>query len=74
MPTLKNPPKIVTASMSNHYVPPRLQIGIGALKKSKSTEKNITDGGNNPESKVSVHMLNSVGLECGDDGKLILEN
>lgn len=74
MPTLKNPPKIVTASMSNHYVPPRLQIGIGALKKSKSTEKNIADGGNNPESKVSVHMLNSVGLECGDDGKLILEN
>lgn len=73
MPTLNHPPKIVTASMSNHYVPPRLQIGIGSLKKFKSSDKNLADSNTNPENKISVHMLNSVGLECGDDGTLLLE-
>lgn len=74
MPSSNHPPKIVTTSMSNHYAPPRLQIGIGALKKAKSNDKNLAGGSNNPDSKVSVHMMTSVGLECGDDGKLILED
>ena len=77
VPVMKNPPTIVTASMSNHYVPPTLQIGIDSQKKTfskfKSTDKIFADSSNDPDNKVSVHMLNSVGLECGDDGKLRVE-
>lgn len=78
MPMISNPPTIVTASMSNHYVPPRLQIGIGSLKinafaRTKSNDKNLAGDSNGHKNKVSVHMLNSVGLECGDDGMLRLD-
>lgn len=78
IPVLTNPPIIVTASMSNHYVPPRLQMGITSQKnhpfsKSKTNDRNSAGSSNVPKNKVSVHMLNSVGLECGDDGTLRLE-
>lgn len=78
MPMISNPPAIVTASMSNHYVPPRLQIGIGSINnnsfaRSKSNDKNFAGNSNGHKNKVSVHMLNSVGLECGDDGMLRLD-
>eukprot|EP00537_Pseudo-nitzschia_pungens_P009923 CAMPEP_0172385824 /NCGR_PEP_ID=MMETSP1061-20121228/3436_1 /TAXON_ID=37318 /ORGANISM="Pseudo-nitzschia pungens, Strain cf. pungens" /LENGTH=1005 /DNA_ID=CAMNT_0013114977 /DNA_START=433 /DNA_END=3450 /DNA_ORIENTATION=+ len=72
-------PIIVTASISNHYIPPRLISGTGFVKHTGSTRnsKNYDPnlGGNGPSTKkkVSVHMLNSVGLECSDDGVLRLE-
>ena len=77
MPMISNPPTIVTASMSNHYVPPKLQIRIGlinnnAFARSKSSDKNFAGNSNGHKNKVPVHMLNSVGLECGDDGMLRL--
>lgn len=78
MSMISNPPTIVTASMSNHYVPPRLQIGIASIKnnafgRSKSNDKSFLGNSNGHKNKVSVHMLNSVGLECGDDGMLRLD-
>jgi SHAQKYF class myb-like DNA-binding protein len=79
VPIVTHPPTIVTATMSNHYVPPRLQMGMGSLKnnastRTKSNDKNFAGSSNGPKTKVSVHMLNSVGLECGDDGMLRLEH
>jgi len=73
-----HPPIIVTASMSNHYFPPRLQIGTGSLNnnaftRTESNDKKFAGCSNGHKNKVSVNMLNSVGLECGDDGMLLLE-
>ena len=70
-PSINEPPTIVTASMNSHYVPPRLLFGIGSSRGDAFPKNNSCDKG--AKNRVSVHMLNSVGLECGDDGKLILE-
>mmetsp|Transcript_16493 Transcript_16493/g.33925 ORF Transcript_16493/g.33925 Transcript_16493/m.33925 type:complete len:953 (-) Transcript_16493:1550-4408(-) len=75
-------PTIVTASMSNHYIPPRLVSAIGTVKTNpsnrynKSNAKHFTGGSGSQgnKHKISVHMFNSVGLECGDDGVLCLEH
>ena len=63
-------PTIVTASMSNHYVPPRLHSRTRSL--TNTSNRNSHSHSHN-KNKVSVHTLNSVGLECGDDGVLRLE-
>jgi SHAQKYF class myb-like DNA-binding protein len=92
-------PIIVTASMSNHYVPPRI-YRAGSLTSSNSTSNrkykhsrnfsggsgdvnnNVTqnnqsssndDNNKNRQQQASIHMLQSVGLECGDDGILRLD-
>jgi SHAQKYF class myb-like DNA-binding protein len=92
-------PTIVTASMSNHYVPPRLHRD-GSLTSSSSSNikykhsrnfsggsgggdvnNNVTHTRNhqssnnddkNRQQQASIHMLQSVGLECGEDGILRL--
>lgn len=82
-------PTIVTASMSNCYVPPRLQRA-GSLESScnfdtndRNRRKKFVDwddfGGSsscNTDKKnhgASVQMLSSVGLDCGDDGVLRID-
>lgn len=74
-----HPPTVVTASISNHYVPPRLISGTGLAKQNGSTKNKdyssrLDSHSSGNKNKVSVHMLNSVGLECGDDGVLQLEH
>jgi SHAQKYF class myb-like DNA-binding protein len=93
-------PTIVTASMSNHYVPPRLHRDGSLTISSSSNRKykhsrnfsggsgggdvnnNVTHTRNhqssnnddkNRQQQPSIHMLQSVGLECGEDGILRLD-
>ncbi len=69
VPIMTRPPKILTASISNHYVPPTLK----KRPLSRSKINNLADSSSNAEQEKSVHMFNAVGLKCGDDGKVLLE-
>ena len=67
LPIITHPPKVVTASISNQFIPPTLQKRPFDVKNSAIRSDTI-------EQKIPVHRFNAVGLKCGDDGKVLLED